>query len=110
LSNLILKVYIDRHIRAFKCEHPKCIWSFGCASDLKKYNIAVHLVHSGLKVEKLAAIESLSRYIGVVCRDIAAYTTYIMQDHSQDKLNSLGFKEWYTTAPVPEMEEFKDLK
>ena len=103
------RVYIDQYIRAFKCEYLKYIQLFRCASDFKKHDIIVYLMHSGLKIEKLIAIESLGKRIGVVCRDTAAYTIYIMQDHSQDKLNSLGFEEQCIIVLVPEIEEFKDL-
>ena len=82
MSNLISRVYIDWHIKAFKCEHLKCTQSFRYASDLKKHDIVVHLIYSGLKVKELIATESLGGRIGIIYQDTAAYTTYIIQDHS----------------------------
>ena len=71
-------MYIDWYIRAFKCKRLKCTRLFRCASDFKKYDIIVYFMHSGLKVEKFIATESLGRRIGIIYQDTAAYATYII--------------------------------
>jgi len=76
------RAYIDWYTKAFKYKYLKCIRLFRCASDLRKHDIVVYLVHSGLKVKKLVATESLGRRIGVIYWDTAAYATYIVQDYS----------------------------
>ena len=55
-------------------------------------------------------MESLGRRIGVIYRNTAAYTTYIVQNHFQDKPNSLGFKGQCIIVPVLEMVEFNTKK
>ena len=76
------RAYIDRHTRAFKCGHPKCTQSFGCASDCTEHEITIHLMHSGPHIDSHPPPISKPPYF-------------------QDEPNSSGFEGWYTTAPVP---------